>query len=301
METNLGKAAFIICALVFSFTASRSSASVSTSELIDGATLSPVTLESVIQQVKPGGVFIISEQHGNLVHYEHQREALSALANMGRCTLSVGLEFLMWPYQQFNAPYLAGQISEADFLTNAKWPANPFADYRDQARFPKQTGGELVSINAPSELVKAISQNGIAALQPELKRLMPPSFELGSANYRERFDSVMAAHVPPAALNRYFEAQSVWDETMAWQILDFLNQHPTHCIAVIVGDFHAAWGGGLPDRLRARGAANVTVISQFDVTGLTPMEKATELGPHPQYGVRADAIWLNEAAIPSAP
>lgn len=211
--------------------------------------------------------------------------------------MSVGLEFLRWPFQDAIPKYLSGAISEADFLTAVEWGSDPFDHYREQARFPLVSGGELRAINAPSDLTRAISRAGLATLSPDLLTKMPPNFELGRADYRERFDQVMGQHVPPQALDNYFAAQSVWDETMAWQTREFLLAHPSHCLAIIVGDFHAAWGGGLPDRLRARGVTNVTVISQFETDGWSEAELAPEIEPHPRYGVRADAVWLSSKSI----
>lgn len=263
-----------------------------------GATLNVSSIDDVVKGVRPGGVLIVSEQHGNQKHYAHQKLALVALAKTNLCTVSVGLEFLTWNHQKDISDYFNGILGEADFLKNVEWGGNPFADYRDQALFARTAGGTLLGINAPKILTSAISKKGIAGLTAEELALMPPNFELGTPDYRERFDAVMGNHVPPSALDRYFAAQSTWDESMAWQAEEFLRQNPTHCLAIIVGDFHAAWGGGLPQRLRARGVANVTVVSQIETEGMTEEDLSTELGPHPRYGSRADALWLSQT--PSA-
>ncbi len=264
----------------------------------NGATLKTSDVDSVVSHVQPGGVLIISEQHGNQKHYAHQKLALQALAKTTRCVVSVGLEFLAWTHQSAIADYFHGTLSETDFLKAAEWGGNPFVDYRDQALFPRSTGGELIGINAPKVLTSTISKKGLASLTPELNDLMPPVFELGSQAYRERFNSIMGGHVPAAALDRYFAAQSVWDDSMAWQSAEFLRSNPSHCLVVIVGDFHAAWGGGLPARLAARGLLNITVISQVETFDLSEVELSAELGPHPRFGSRADALWLSRTIPP---
>ncbi|CAN5638121.1 hypothetical protein BH10BDE1_BH10BDE1_11070 [soil metagenome] len=261
----------------------------------DGVTLAASSIDKVASQVQAGGVLIVSEQHGNQKHYAHQKLALQALAKSGRCAVSVGLEFLAWNHQDAITKYFSGALSEADFLRSTEWGSNPWVDYKDQALFPKSTGGSLVGVNAVRSLTGAISKKGLANLAPEETALMPPNFELGTAAYRERFDIVMGGHVPPDAVDRYFAAQSTWDDTMAWQAAEFLKMNPSHCLAIIVGDFHAAWGGGLPQRLRARGVSSVTVISQVETRDLSEVELSAELGPHPNYGSRSDAIWLSLA------
>lgn len=262
----------------------------------EGSSLKILSLDDVVARVKPGGVLIISEQHGNQKHYAHQKLALEALAKTANCTVSVGLEFLSWNHQDVIDQYFDGKLIEQEFLKQVEWGGNPFADYRDQALSPKLTAGRLVGINAPKKLTSSIAKSGIENLSSDEVKDMPPLFELGTAVYRERFEVVMGQHVPPNALDRYFAAQSVWDDSMAWQAKEFLNRNPAHCLAVIVGDFHAAWGGGLPDRMSKRGISNVTVISQIETRDLSENELSSELGPHPKYGVRADGVWLSEAS-----
>lgn len=275
---------------------SAASASVPRSGLIEGTTgSSPVAIETVVNRVEAGGVLILSELHGNPLHIERQLEALEALSAAGRCTVSVGLEFLSWIHQPSITDFFDNKISETDFLEASEWGGNPFSDYRQQALFPRKTGGRLLGINAPRSLTSSIAKNGIAGISADETKLLPPEFALGSEAYRERFDVIMGGHVPSAAVDRYFAAQSAWDDTMAWQIETFLKSHPSHCIAVIVGDFHAAWGGGLPDRLRARNVANVVVISQIESSDFkSDSDLLLEIGPHPRFGPRADAVWLSD-------
>lgn len=269
--------------------------------LLEGASLQLSRIEDVVSQVKPGGVLVISEEHGNATHYTRQKEALQALHASGRCTVSVGLEFIDWTHAEATSGFLAGTLAESDFLKAVGWGGNPFADYRDQALFPRVSGGSLLGVNAPRSLSGAIAKKGVAGLSSDEASLLPPTFEVGSAEYRERFDAIMGGgHVPAAAMDRYFAAQSVWDDTMAWQAREFLDQNPSNCLAIIVGDFHAAWGGGLPDRLRARGVANVVTISQFDTGPLSDSEVQEQTGPHPKYGSRADALWLSSTPVEPA-
>ncbi len=261
--------------------------------LYDGSSLQPTALADVIKNVGPGSVLIVSEQHGNQKHYANQKAALRELQQGGRCTVSVGLEFLSYTDQTAITSYSKGSLAEADFLKAVGWGGNPFADYRDQAQFPSQTGGELLGINAPRSLTGTIAKKGLSALTPDEQRLMPPNFQMGRAEYRERFEQVMGGHIAADAMERYFAAQSVWDETMAWTSAEFLAAHPSHCLVIVVGDFHAQYGGGLPDRLRARGVQSVTVLSQIEGAGLTESELQDEAGPNQSYGPRADGVWVS--------
>ncbi|MEZ4871017.1 MAG: ChaN family lipoprotein [Bdellovibrionales bacterium] len=142
----------------------------------------------------------------------------------------------------------------------------------------------------PKRINSSNFKGGAVQLTPELKRWMPPNFTLGNALYKQRFEDVMKDHVPPEKLDNYFASQSVWDETMAWRVSEFIKNHDQHVFVIIVGDFHAAYFGGLPDRLKARGVENLIVLSQVDSRHSDQKEFEELIDPHPEYGPRADFI-----------
>ena len=78
---------------------------------------------------------------------------------------------------------------------------------------------------------------------------------------------------------------------MAWQIQNVTTAHPEAVIVVIVGEFHVQYGGGLPDRLRARGVDSVAVVSQVNTVEMSEAQMKKEVGPDEEYGPRADWIW----------
>jgi uncharacterized iron-regulated protein len=79
---------------------------------------------------------------------------------------------------------------------------------------------------------------------------------------------------------------------MAWVSTEYLRMHPEQILVIIVGDFHATYGGGLPDRLRARGA-DVLTISQVNLSGLSGDEENGEILPDEKFGPRAEYIWVS--------
>jgi uncharacterized iron-regulated protein len=102
----------------------------------------------------------------------------------------------------------------------------------------------------------------------------------------------MGGHITdPTKLENYFWSQSVWDETMAWRACEFQKTQAKGILVVIVGEFHVQYGGGLPERLRARGCAQVKTVSQVSTGGMSDSEKKSALEPHSKYGPRADWVW----------
>lgn len=110
---------------------------------------------------------------------------------------------------------------------------------------------------------------------------MPPIWERGSDAYYARFKEVMQDSIPAEKMGNYFWAQSLWDDTMAWNTLK--SPDPDAVTVIIVGGFHVEYGLGLPSRLRRQGATQVTTLLQADAP---PSDD-------PTYGPIADFIWVH--------
>ncbi len=254
------------------------------------------SIENLSDSLKTHGVIIIGENHYLKTHQEQQLQILNMARKQFR-HIGVGMEFFSYIYQDEVDSYRLGLTSEVDFLKNIEWGNAPFEFYRDQVNFPNYGWTERTwALNAPKAVTSAISKAGVASLSPELKNLLPPDFTLGSEAYRARFEAAMGGHITdPKKFQNYFEAQSAWDDTMAWRVVEYQKQHPGSTLVIIVGEFHAQYGGGLPDRLKARGVEDILVISQVNTKGLTDEEIQKQIQPDPEYGPRADWIWTAPA------
>lgn len=262
-------------------------------QIYDGSDLSQIELNQVIERIQPGTVLVVGEMHGLKSVHDQQMSILKALRNSG-LKVSVGMEFFNYTDQSTIEKFRKGEISEEEFQKAVQWGGMDFNLYGPQLLF----GEYGLGINMPRSVTSQISKNGLASLTLDQQKLMPPEFELGNNNYKRRFNEVMGQHVPQMKLDNYFAAQCVWDDTMAWQTTEFMNQHPDHVFVITVGEFHAAYGGGLPDRLQKRGIKQIKTISQIYTEGMTDEEILTAVAPTVLDGKRADFIFL---AHPSAP
>ncbi|WP_413291005.1 ChaN family lipoprotein [Bdellovibrio sp. HCB337] len=251
-----------------------------------------ISVQQIAQKIRPGQIIVMGEHHGFKTAQQGQLELMEALRAAGH-KVSSGLEFFYYPDQALVDDYRLGALTEADFLQKIQWGQPSFDFYRGQALFPRYDQGErTLALNAPRSLTSRVSKVGLAGLTPEEQKLLPPGFQLGRDSYKKRFLSMMP-HLPtPEAGERYFAAQSVWDDTMAWKAAEFIQENPGQILVIVVGDFHAQYGGGLPDRIEARTQQKPVVFSFVNVEGLSEVDIRNEVEPSMEYGPRADYIWF---------
>lgn len=264
-----------------------------------GSTHEPVTLSQTVAEVQPGSIVVIGENHGFKEHQDQQLQIMQALRAQG-LKVSVGMEFFTYTSQPLVDSYHKGSLPESDFLKAIQWGSPSFDLYRDQTLFPSLgEGSKTIALNAPRTLTSKVAKQGLQSLTSEEQSLLPPQFGLGRESYKQRFLSMMP-HIPsPEAGERYFAAQSIWDDTMAWQAVEFINKHPDQVLVIVVGEFHVQFGGGLPHRIQARSSAiPVLSYSQINTLGLSADEISQEIAPAPAEGPRAHYLWLAPAQGP---
>jgi len=263
------------------------------SQLFDGKTQSETSLTHLLLQVRPGTILLLGENHGLAASRDQHMQILNKLRVMG-LKVSVGLEFINYTDQAFVDQYRSGQLSEQDFLKNIKWGGFGFEFYKSQLTFPLiQTGEKSLGLNIPRSVTSKISKNGLASLNEEDLKVLPPNFQLGRDSYKARFMEVAGGHckVP----ENCFASQSAWDDTMAWQAVKFIEQNPDQVLVVVIGEFHVQYGGGTPDRILARKPdAKLVTLSQIWAEGMTDEEIREALLPSANEGPRADFIWVSK-------
>lgn len=287
--------AFGIASFLLGMKTSPLAATYSHNQIYDGSSLSPKSIEEALSQVGPGSVLVISELHDNPSHHQHQMEVLQHLKKGFHKGLSLGMEFFDYTKQDVVNDFLNGKIQESEFLPSIEWGGIPWSYYRPLVLFPPGTGGTTWALNAPKRITAKVKRTGVESLAADELALLPPNWSLGNNNYFERFRETIlrGGHgIPQESIARYFEAQSIWDETMAWRAVSYMEKFPQQILVILVGDFHAAYGGGLPDKIRNRGWTKTLVISQVAINQLEDSEIEQTMMPHARYGPRAEYIWI---------
>ncbi len=247
------------------------------------------SLSQVVGAIPKGSVVIIGEQHDLQAHHDKQRDLVTeVIAQHSRVDLA--LEFFDFTQQCFLDDYLAGKVSDDEFLRAVKMKADVFAFYKPMIWLAAKSGGQVLGVNLPRSISGRIAKVGLQGLTSQELSNLPPNFELGSALYKERFIEAMGAGhgLTPNQMDNFFAAQSAWDDTMAYQSLSRAQS----TLIQIVGNFHVEYKLGLPARFSKRGAAPI-VFAQVNAAVMTEAELQESLKPSSRYGNLGDYVWIS--------
>lgn len=211
----------------------------------------------------------LGEQHDSPQHHYAQQRSIEELAQRSAAAqrpLAVGFEMFQTPYQPALTSFMAGAVEEAQFLLESEYEARwgfDFALYRPLLEAARTLSLEALALNAPRELTRQISRNGLASLDaPERARL--PELELDDGDHRAYFDAAMAHHPMPAdgpRMDDMYAVQVVWDETMADSTARWLSAKGPVSQAIVLAGAGHCHRSAVPARLARRIGAPVLSIS----------------------------------------
>jgi len=151
--------------------------------------------------------------------------------------------------------------------------------------------GVLRGLNLAREEKAPVVTGGLGAIDPAL---IPPGFAMGGAFYRERFERAMGSHATPEQMGRYFQAQCLVDDVMAYTLLE----DQAELRVEVNGSFHSDYFDGAVARIRARKPSLRLLLIRFidaaDYTeaDLSPQLNLAEPALDPKYGPLADWVWF---------
>ena len=222
------------------------------------------TLEELAAWLDGVEVVYVGEHHDRAADHEVERAVIEALASRPGA-LWIGMEMFQRPFQPALDAYVEGEIDEPTLLARTEWAERwgmDFAAYRPILEFARAHRLRVVALNARREVSRAIARDGLAGLDPALRAELP-ELDLTDAAHRARVEAALAGHgaMDPARLEHFYEAQVVWDETMADTVAAALSGPDAPArLVVLAGRMHVEAGNGIPRRAARRGAAPFRII-----------------------------------------
>ncbi|MBE9030896.1 ChaN family lipoprotein [filamentous cyanobacterium LEGE 11480] len=214
------------------------------------------------QRLRQAQVIYLGETHTNVADHQAQLRLIQAL-HQRNPRLVIGMEMFQRPYQVAIDRYLAGELNEAELLDRTeyktRWGFN-WELYAPILRYAKAQKIPVVALNTPTEVTRKVGRQGLNRLNFSDRRFIPPpsAVKTAPAAYRQMLvDIFKNAHhggsSNPDRFERFFQAQVLWDETMAEQITKIIQTNqPETQVAVLVGQGHLIYRYGIPWRVDRR-------------------------------------------------
>ncbi len=196
-------------------------------------------------------IVFVGEVHDIADHHRDELAVIRALHKAGT-PLAVGIEMFRSENNKVLAQWIDGSLKTHDFLPAYydNW-SEPWPLYRDIFEYLRQYRIPVIGLNIPDDIADAIARRGFASLNARQKSQLPQGISCNvDPTYMEFIRKAYAGHSPKSdkTFLNFCEAQMVWDKTMAWHIMEYLEKNPGRTMVVLAGIGHA-WKRGIPEQL----------------------------------------------------
>jgi uncharacterized iron-regulated protein len=268
----------------------------------------------VLARAAKASVVLLGEAHDSAEHHRWQLQMIAALYAQ-RPNMVLGFESFPRRVQPALDRWVAGELSEADFLAQSDWRNVWRMDpqlYLPLFHFARMNRIPMVALNVESSLTREITQKGYDAVPADKRegvgRPAPPTDA-----YLDWLVPIWAGHERPGGkpakadrndpeFRRFVESQQTWDRAMA-EVLDSATKRPGSPLVVgVMGTGHVNHGYGVPHQLKALGVTDSVALLPWDrgapcknlVAGLADAvfgvaaPAAVRAGERPRLGVYLD-------------
>jgi uncharacterized iron-regulated protein len=271
-------------------------------EIVDVQRGRLVDFDDLLDRLEGMRVVYVGETHSAMAHHEVQLKILRGLYQRDS-RIVIGMEMFERPFQKVLDSWSEGAIDRKTLLREADWFSRwrfDFSLYEEILLFARQNGIKILALNAQRELVAKVGDFGQKALSPGERAMIAP-LDASDTLHREYVRGVFDAHhkTPGQSFENFYEAQCVWDDTMAETIARFLGSEEGKGSRVVVlsGAGHMVYKLGIPERVSKRTSLPYTTI----------LPSTTEWMQQDNFGGRqdpalkpADFLWVTEASLRTA-
>lgn len=246
------------------------------------ATGKPASLKEIVEAMNAADVVFIGELHNDPVAHLLEAQLLQDAfekyaradvhnavntrdaANAHARVVTLSLEMFERDTQTEVDEYLAGLITERQFLLSSRPWSNYEQDYRLLIEYARAHNLKVIAANAPERYVNLVARRGAGALN-ELQQaaknwIAPLPVSSASAAYAAKFKEFLGgdqsghmAHGGGTNANdaaaKLLEAQSLRDATMGYAIAEKLKAEPNALVLHVNGNFHSNERLGTPEQL----------------------------------------------------
>ncbi|MGA7937892.1 MAG: ChaN family lipoprotein [Kovacikia sp.] len=252
---------------------------------------SPPTPPAVLKELSSANVVYLGETHDRPADHTAELAIIQAL-HCVKPRLAIGMEMFQRPYQSVLDRYLSGNLTELELQDLSQYQKRwgfSWEFYAPILRFARENRLPVIALNTPTEVTRKVSRTGLESLTRSERRFIPPASAifLGPEAYRQRLHEIYAkihhGKTGSGNFDYFFEAQVLWDETMAERIAQIIQQTPEVLVVVLIGQGHLIYGNGFPARVARRLQSIQPNLTQVSVLLNPPAEVSGEKGTGAEY------------------
>ncbi|MFB2918594.1 ChaN family lipoprotein [Aerosakkonema funiforme] len=224
------------------------------------------TSQTVLSQLAQANVVYLGETHDNPEDHIIQLQIIEELHRQNP-NIAIAMEMFQRPFQFELDRYIGNELTEVRLRERTDYENRwgfPWEYYAPILRFAKANRLPVLALNTPTEITRKVARRGLESLSREEQQYIPPLSEIRTDNAAYRvlmlqiYEQMHQGSGSSSSFERFFQAQVLWDETMAEVIAQFLQRNPDFQVVTLVGQGHVVYGYGIPSRVARRlGSANL--------------------------------------------
>ncbi len=199
-----------------------------------------ISIDDIIDDMEHADVLFFGEDHNDSVGHHLEAELFKKLDSKYPRKVALSLEMFQTDVQLEVDEYLAGLISEKNFVKESRAWGN-YKDYRPLIEYAKQNSLKVIAANAATRYSNAVTLNGLKVLEKFPKAsfgfLPPLPVDTAQGRYYEKFTATLGGH--NMGTMKIYQTQNLWDATMAWSINRFIKANKGIKVLQLNGRFHS--------------------------------------------------------------
>lgn len=232
----------------------------------------------------------VGEVHDNPASHRLQLDILKALLARYPGQMALGMEMFNTEQQPALDRWIAGELSEKEFLRESRWYDNwggDFELYRKLLEFSRDQKIPVIGLNVTKALGRKVSMTALDQLDSEVSERLP-EMDMNDPYQRRMVEAIFGAHGAGASLLESFQRrQTLWDETMAESVSGYMQENQGRRMLVVAGGWHVNYGFGIPRRVHRRLPLPYVLVGGYNLE--VPEEKRAQLMnvEMPEFPMRA--------------
>jgi uncharacterized iron-regulated protein len=259
----------------------------------------PIAVDRLFIELSQRRAVLLGEVHDNADHHRWQLHTLAALHAL-HPRLAIGLEMFPHRLQSVLDEWVAGKLSEEQFLTQTQfrtlWGQEPGL-YMPIFQFARMHRLPLIALNVERSLVRKVGEQGWAAIDPKEREgigdpsAAPPAYiDMLYESYRQHGRETVERSQP--AFHHFVDSMLLWDRSMAQGIAEAVKRTPGILVVGLMGLGHLENRDGVPRQLADLGMDNAAVLLPWDST--QSCEEVTPQMADVLFGIESQAAPTSE-------